>query len=426
MRRWLSVALLLVSVAALADDHPIEQGMRLDAYLVLVGRSNLELASQKLSVPIADAQIAVARVFPEPVLSGGLAAIDISGKGAPTAWDIGLSQTIEIGGKRGARVDVATQQKSGAQADLDDFFRNLRANATNDFIDALHNRMVVERKSQTLANLERLVKVNDERLRAGDIGQVALIQSRVEAQRFHGEVLAAQGDAEVARLALGLRIGSPAEKQVDPIGDLRIPTRSFELQALLEQAHKLRPDLRSKGAALEAAKARLDLAHANRWEDLTLSGGFLRTLPGTGAFTQPAYNSLSAGLSIPLPLARIYRGELDAAQAGVTQAEYSLRQAQLVVETDVRQALARYDASVQRVQVYRGGILADADKVAEATLYSYQHGSATLLEVLDSQRTVNEVYLAYFDALSDYAKALVAVETTSGLWDVRFEGQSSP
>jgi len=38
---------------------------------------------------------------------------------------------------------------------------------------------------------------------------------------------------------------------------------------------------------------------------------------------------------------------------------------------------------------------------------------------------VNEVYLAYFDALSDYAKALVAVETTSGLWDVRFEGQSS-
>ena len=425
MRRWLSVAFLLVSLTAPADEHPIEQGMRLDAYLVLVGRSNLELASQKLSVPIADAQIAVARVFPEPVLSGGLAAIDISGKGAPTAWDIGLSQTIEIGGKRGARVDVATQQKSGAQADLDDFFRNLRANATNDFIDALHNRMVVERKSQTLANLERLVKVNDERLRAGDIGQVALIQSRVEAQRFHGEVLAAQGDAEVARLALGLRIGSPAEKQVEPIGDLRIPTRSFELQALLEQAHKLRPDLRSKGAALEAAKARLDLAHANRWEDLTLSGGFLRTLPGTGAFTQPAYNSLSAGLSIPLPLARIYRGELDAAQAGVTQAEYSLRQAQLVVETDVRQALARYDASVQRVQVYRGGILADADKVAEATLYSYQHGSATLLEVLDSQRTVNEVYLAYFDALSDYAKALVAVETTSGLWDVRFEGQSS-
>ena len=425
MRRWLSVAFLLVSLTAPADEHPIEQGMRLDAYLVLVGRSNLELASQKLAVPIAEAQIAVARVFPEPVLSGGLAAIDISGKGAPTAWDIGLSQTIEIGGKRGARVDVATQQKSGAQADLDDFFRNLRANATNDFIDALHNRMVVERKSQTLANLERLVKVNDERLRAGDIGQVALIQSRVEAQRFHGEVLAAQGDAEVARLALGLRIGSPAEKQVDPIGDLRIPTRSFELQALLEQAHKLRPDLRSKGAALEAAKARLDLAHANRWEDLTLSGGFLRTLPGTGAFTQPAYNSLSAGLSIPLPLARIYRGELDAAQAGVTQAEYSLRQAQLVVETDVRQALARYDASVQRVQVYRGGILADADKVAEATLYSYQHGSATLLEVLDSQRTVNEVYLAYFDALSDYAKALVAVETTSGLWDVRFEGQSS-
>jgi len=68
-----------------------------------------------------------------------------------------------------------------------------------------------------------------------------------------------------------------------------------------------------------------------------------------------------------------------------------------------------------------GGVLADADKVAEATLYSYQRGGATLLEVLDAQRTVNEVYLDYFDALAQHAKALVAVEASAGLWDIHFQ-----
>ena len=426
MRRAGCVAALLALSPAAAEEKPVEQGMKLDAYLVLVGRSNLELAAQKLNVPIAEAQIAVARVFPEPVLSGGLAALDISDKGAPTAWDIGLSQTIEIGGKRGARVEVATQQHLGARADLEEFLRNLRANATNDFVDALHNRLVLERKQQTLSNLERLVNVNAERLRAGDIGQVAVIQSRVEAQRFHGEVLAAEGDAEVARLALGLRIGAPNDRRVNPQGDLRIATRTFSLEELLARARTSRPDLRSKQLALEAAKGKLSLAHANRWEDLTLNAGFLRTLTGTKDFSQPAYNSISAGLSIPLPLARIYRGELDAAEAGVSQAEVAVKQAELVVETDVRQALVKYNAAVQRVQLYRGGVLADADRVAEATLYSYQRGSATLLEVLDSQRTVNEVYLAYYDALSEYAKALVAVETTSGIWDIKLEVESPP
>jgi len=425
MRRWAWVAALL-GLPAVGQEAPIAQEMKLDAYLVLVGRSNLDLAAQKLNVPIAEAQISIARIFPEPVLSGGLAALDISDKGAPTAWDIGLSQTIEIGGKRGARVEVATQQHKGAQADLEEFLRGLRASATNEFVDALHDRLVLERKQQTLASLDRLVKVNAERLRAGDIGQVALVQSRVEAQRFRGEVLAAEGDAEVARLALGLRIGAPNDRQVTPHGDLRIPTRSFALEELLARARTSRPDLRSKELALEAARGRLHLAHANRWEDVTLNAGFLRTLTGTKDFAQPAYNSISAGLSIPLPLARIYRGELDAAEAGVTQAEFAVKQAALLVETDVRQALVKYNAAAQRVQLYRAGVLADADKVAEATLYSYQHGNATLLEVLDSQRTVNEVYLAYFDALSEYAKALVAVETSSGMWDVRFDGDNPP
>lgn len=56
----------------------------------------------------------------------------------------------------------------------------------------------------------------------------------------------------------------------------------------------------------------------------------------------------------------------------------------------------------------------------EGTLYSYQRGAATLLEVLDAQRTDNEVYLAYFDALSDHAHAVVALEQAAGIWDVTF------
>ena len=394
--------------------------MPYEEFLAQVGSTNLELAAQRLNVPIAVAQIAVARVFPEPVLSAGVGSIDISKNGSPTSYDVGLAETIEIGGKRGSRISVARYETSQAKSDLDDFFRTLRANATNDFIDALHSRMVVERKTQTQEAFARLVSVNAERLRAGDIGQVAYLQSRVEAQRFRAEVLAAEGDAERARLALGLRLGNSAGA-IAAAGNLRIASRSFDTDLLVARARAERPDLASKRYALEVARAKLSLAHANRWEDLTLNLGYAYSAPGTGAFAQPAFSALNFGFSIPLPFARIYNGEVDGAVAGTTQATLVLRQGELAVEIDVRQGLASYQAAVRRVELFTGGVLSDADRVAEATFYSYQRGGATLLEVLDAQRTVNEVYLDYFDALAQHAKALVAVEASAGLWDIHFQ-----
>jgi outer membrane protein, heavy metal efflux system len=411
---FVAIALLLgASSAAGAEGMPYEE------YLAHVGSANLELAAQRLNVPIAEAQIAVARIFPEPVLSAGVGSLDISKNGSPTSYDIGLSETIEIGGKRGSRIDVARYGSSQAKSDLEDFFRTLRANATDDFIDALLTQLVLERKTQTQAAFARLVAVNAERLRAGDIGQVAYLQSRVEAQRFSAEVLAAEGDAEKARLALGLRLGNSAGA-IAPGGSLRIPSRSFDADVLVARARAERPDLASKRYALEVARAKLSLAHANRWEDLTLNLGYAYSAPGTGAFAQPAFSALNFGFSIPLPFARIYNGEVDGAVAGTTQAALVLRQGELAVEIDVRQALASYQAATRRVELFTGGVLSDADRVAEATFYSYQRGGATLLEVLDAQRTVNGVYLDYFDALAQHAKTLVAVEASAGLWDIRF------
>jgi cobalt-zinc-cadmium efflux system outer membrane protein len=413
------VALLLLGLLGAASDDAGAKGMAYEDFLAHVGSANLELAAQHLNVPIAEAQVSLARVFPEPTLSAGVASLDISKNGSPTVWDVGISQTFEIGGKRGWRVEVAKYGTAQAKSDLDDFFRTLRANATNDFIEALHTRLVLERKTQTQAAFARLVSVNAERLRAGDIGQVAYLQSRVEAQRFRAEVLAAEGDAENARLALGLRMGNSAGA-ISPAGSLHIPSRAFDVDVLVAKARMDRPDLASKRAALEVARAKVRLGHANRWEDVTLNFGYQYSAPGSGGFAQPAFSAFNFGFSIPLPFARIYNGEVDAAVAGTTQATLQLRQAELAVEIEVRQALSSYQAAVRRVQLFTGGVLSDADHVAEATFYSYQRGGATLLEVLDAQRTVNEVYLDYFDALAQHAKTLVAVEESAGLWDIAF------
>jgi cobalt-zinc-cadmium efflux system outer membrane protein len=350
--------------------------------------------------------------------------MDVSGKGAPTATTLGLGYTVELGGKRSARIAAAEAGHAGARADLDDFLRNLRGTATSGFIDGLHTRLVLDRKQQTLKGLERLVGVNQERLRAGDTGKVALTQSRVEAERFRGEVLSAAAEVEAADIALALhagRLGAGAAR-LTPAGDLRIKPRAFDVDALVAQAKANRPDLVARRRAAQGALARVDLARANRWIDVTLNVSWQHSFPGrTGTdFAAPAYDALAATASVPLPLSRVYRGELDAAHAAEAMARSAQKAQELRVEVEVRQAHARYQAAVARVGLFTGGLLEGADQVLEAMLYNYQRGGATLLEVLEAQRTQNEVYLGYYEALADHARALSALEQVAGIWDVDF------
>ena len=408
--------------AATVKAAPVP-GIAYKPYLAEVGRSNLELVAQRASVTIADAQIGVAHIFSDPTLTAGLTSIDVSGKGAPTSTTLGLGYTVELGGKRSARIAAATSDAAAARADLEDFSRNLRASATGSFIDCLYAQLVLDRKQQTLARLEKLVGINQERLRAGDVGKVALTQSRVEAQRFRGEVLSAEADVEAANLALALYLGDAGKAtraKITAAGDLKIKARAFDVEALVARARNNRPDLLSRRRAAESANARVDLSKANRWVDVTLNVGWQHSFKtsATGAFPGPAFDALAATMSVPMPLSKVYRGELDAALATEAQGRATVQALELKIDVEVRQAALRYKAAVDKIGLYTGGLLTDAEQVLDATLYNYQRGGATLLEVLEAQRTLNDVDLSYYEALAEHARALVALEQVVGMWDL--------
>jgi len=65
-----------------------------------------------------------------------------------------------------------------------------------------------------------LVTVNERRLAAGDIAQVDFLQSRVEAQQFQADVMAAQGELRAAEVAMAELLGPEVEPAFDVVGDL--------------------------------------------------------------------------------------------------------------------------------------------------------------------------------------------------------------
>ena len=419
-------ALLIGELSTAQESSPNDQRPRIvfADYVTEVLRANLDLAVQRTNIAISQAGVSTASARPDWSLDVGVPSADLSNHGFPLTTSVGLTIPIELGGKRGARMRAATADVSSTTADYDDAVRKLRASAGNAFVDTLGARQVLQSKSRSLAQLDRIVNVNEERLRVGDIGEIELAQSRVERDQFKADVISAESDVYSADLAAAQQLGSPDKLGAQmplPTGSLEIATRTFDLDQLVAHALQNRSDILSRARAIKAADERIKLAKANLMPDLSVSGSFFHTGSGSGDFLQEPDNTISGGVSLNLPISRrLHPGELEAARAARTQAEFQLRSAQLTVEVEVKDAYEKYQAAARRLNVFRSGLLRDADRVLEARLYAYQRGGATLLEVIDAQRKSSDVYLAYSQALSDHAHALVTLEEAAATWDVSF------
>src|SRR5437588_11965409 len=137
---------------------------------------NLSLLAERSNLSIAAAAAISARLRPNPVFSFSADHLDVLGthfddtnNGGPPeiAWRIDVP--IERGGKRTARLAVASIARSAAEAQFADAVRVLRQEVTAACIDVLAAAATRALVGDNLRAFEDLVRVNAARVAAGSI-----------------------------------------------------------------------------------------------------------------------------------------------------------------------------------------------------------------------------------------------------------------
>ena len=394
--------------------------MSMRQFLAEVAAENLDYAAQRFNVSIAEAQLVAARVSPNPTLTLG-GARDVtspSSQKLPSTPNVGLTQTLELGGQRGARTTAASINVSVTQAALEDFFRNLRASAANAYIDAVSGRLSADQKHRSADALAQLAEANRKRLELGDVGEVDYNQAAVDALQARNDFFSATSTAQSANIALSQFLGTRRARETVILED-RLDTPDFGSTSesdLIAGALVRRPDLRAARGAVEAARAGVRLAQANRIPNLDVGATFTHNSVSNNPIApSPSWDSLGLTFAFPLPIFNSFRGEYLTAERTLAQTQKTAASVEQRVITDVRQSLARYRVAQQRVSIFQSKGLAQAEQVYQARLQSYRSGASTLLDVLNAQKVANDVHLAYIDALTERAKAWVALCQSTAL-----------
>jgi cobalt-zinc-cadmium efflux system outer membrane protein len=388
-----------------------------DEYLDRVKTSNIGYLAEQYSVDIAEAHAEAARVFPDPELSAGYSNNQNWNLAMGYAVDAELSYTLELGGKRKARVRVAQSEKELTGALLEDYFRNLRADAAIAFLAAVKERECLAIQRESYHRMLDLARADSLRFRAGMITETDARQSKLEAATMLNDVLSGEGDLREALVQLQLFQGDRSAEPPDSIaGALHSPKPGFDLPSLVATAQNNRADLQAALRQREVSLGNLQLARAGRAIDLGLSlGGGYSSVVRNQIAPAPEFWGVTAGISIPLKFSNANKSALRAARLSVEQSERQYEAVELQIRSEVMLAHNKYVTSCRKVEQFDTGLLQEAETILGKKTYSYERGETGILDVLNAQRTYNDVRTSYTEALYECAAALIELERACGI-----------
>ena len=273
--------------------------------------------------------------------------------------------------------------------------------------------------------MQSLARADSLRFSLGEIAEVDAMQSRLEAITLMTDYFQTEADYKNMLSDLVVFEGGTADIETESTtslqGDLSLIIRIYHLKELIPLAQDHRADLRAAIRNRELSAANLKLAKANRMIDLGLNIGFAHnTIALNEEAPSPRFNTISAGISVPLKFSSANKGELRAAQYSEQQAEAQYDMVLLQIRKEVEQCYNNYISACRQAELYQNNTLTDATTILEKKKYSYARGETSLLEVLDAQRTANEIYQNYYEILYNANASLVELCRAVGIWDVEF------
>lgn len=388
-------------------------------YMEKVAEGNLEYAAERLNVNVSDAEVTAAKVFNDPNLSVSYFNNQNKTLQMGEGVEVELSKTFTFG-KRSAGIALARSESELTKALLADYFRNLRADATVSYLEALKQYQLYKVKENAYETLRQLAESDSVRFTLGKIMEIDATQSRLGADILHNELVQSGADLQNAFSDLNRLMGTVSRDTLfQPEAVLRTVPRNFVMADLLATANEQRTDLVAALKNREVAARALKVARRDRNTDVDLSIAVSRnTRVHNEEAPAPPFTGVTAGIAIPLKFSNLNKGAVHAARFREQQAETQYQQAILQVQTEVMQAFRNYQSYSKQVEQYEKGMLGKAREVIDGKIYSYNRGEVSLFEVLDAQRTYYEVQAQYIETLFNQSTALVELEKSAGIWDV--------
>ena len=354
----------------------------------LARQVSAELTAAREAVAAAAARERQAGAFLNPTLS--YQREQTSGDGQTNSQNIAsVDQPIELGGIRGARVDVARLRREIAEARVAAAESQIDFDVTRAYALAVAADRRAALAEQAASAFARASTVSRTRLVEGDVSGYSHRRIQLEAARYAGLLAEATLTRRTARLTLASFLAASVDSLRgtnfvldDSVAHATAVIADDSLQVL---AARHRAELRAATLEAEVAAAEGRLVARERVPVPTLSAG-LKNEQTVGR----DFNGFIAGVSLPLPIWDRRRGAIEAADAEGRRRVAEAETVRRGIAREVADAAAAFRAVNEQLTLLHPLLGSESQTALQAAQVAYTEGEISLVEWLDAVRAYQE------------------------------------
>ncbi len=322
---------------------------------------------------------------------------------------LGVEQSFPFPGNLDLRGESALRDAESMKEAARSRERDLVARAKRAYYEYFAARKELETQLEHIRILEGFEKVSDVRFRTGAVSQQDVLKPQIEIVLLQTDVLSARQRIESAQAVINALLGRAADA---PLGPPREPTPSGALVPALESlsaaAAESHPDVLMAARRADAARAGLTLARRESdLPDFTVAVEYMQVPEGRDGWAG------MFGINLPWFTGK-RRAEVRRLEETLRAEEAALDAARTRVRADVRDAYARVQATGKVLRILRDELVPKTGQTVEVSRAGYEKGQTGFLDLLDAERSLRDVRLRYYQALSMHESARADLERASG------------
>lgn len=385
-------------------------------FLVLAAENNNELRAAFHKWQAAMKKAVQADTLPDPKFVFGYYTTPLETRGGPARYKYGLSQTLPFFGKLDSKEQVALKEADGFKAQFDSLKLDTYYAVKKVYYEYAYLARAIDITRENIELMKYLEKIATARYTTGSAKHSDIIRPQVELGKLQDRLNSLNDLKYPLAAQLNALLDRPAETEISfpaSIPVMKIMDSEDALHALIEEGN---PRLIYWDTVVAKEEAGKDLAEQNYYPDFTFGVDVTEVdearNPGvTGDGRNPVMTSMSFNIPIWLDARD---AAVEESNARILSAKRSRSGLERKLKADLELALYKYRDAGRKINLYRDTLVPKAEQALGVTIEGFITGKGTSLNLVDAEKTLLELQLAYYRALTDQVQRLAEIETLVG------------
>jgi outer membrane protein TolC len=422
MKKYFTVFLVVVFVLGGFTVFSQTEGNNTDDILnelikeALENNPKLEAAVQRALA--SEKVIPQAGALPDPQITFGLLNLPINSfsfsQEPMTGKVIGVMQMFPFPGKLSLATDIAEYESAAIKYQQEEIRNKVVQLVKQVFFDLYAIDRAFETTEKNKALMEQFIHMVETKYATGSGLQQDVLRAQVELSKLEDDLIMWQQKRFSAAARLNALLNRPVDSPVDKtLPELMLPESPVAIFSA-EEIDNSRPLLKVWNERIQKAGTAIKLAERDIWPNFTVGTSYRQRNNLSDGRQMADFFSATVSLNIPLYFRRKQKANVVEKELTLNAARFEYENVKINVLSEIESILAELERNRKRVELYKDGILIQAQQSLESAHAGYRVGKVDFLTLINNWMMLQNYELQYFFALSNFYKNLANYELAVG------------